>query len=326
VTPLVSVLIPCHNAAAWLRATLESVLAQTWPHREIIVVDDGSTDNSAAIARSYADRGVTVIAQPNRGQSAAFNTALRAARGDFYEFLDADDLLAPDKLEHQVRRLQQDGADCVASGAWTRFVQELDTAVFKPEPVWRDLAPADWLVSSWMGGGMMHGAAWLVPRSVADRAGPWSEDLSLINDLDFFTRLLLRARRVLFVPEARTYYRSGLTTNAASQRSPAAMRSGYEALRRSREALLAAENSPRTRLAAATALQRFIFSTYPDGPEYVAEAERTVAELGGASLHAEGGRAFLFLSKLIGWKRARRLQRAWQARRASRLALQIRSR
>ena len=72
-SPLVSVIIPCHNAARWLGATLDSALAQTWPHREIIVVNDGSRDESLAVAESFTNRGVTVIDQPNRGASAARN-------------------------------------------------------------------------------------------------------------------------------------------------------------------------------------------------------------------------------------------------------------
>ena len=192
--PLVSILIPCYNAGRWLNATLESALAQTWPHTEIIVVNDGSRDDSLAIARSFEPRGVRVFDQPNGGQCAAFNRALREARGDFFEYLDADDLLAPDKLERQLTRLATLPADSVASGAWARFERDPAEAAFIPEPVWRDLDPVEWLITSWEGGGMMHGAAWLVPRAVAERAGGWNEELSLINDFDYFARVLVAGR------------------------------------------------------------------------------------------------------------------------------------
>ena len=108
--PFVSILIPCHNAAPWLATTLESALAQSWPHREIILVDDGSTDGSLALAQTFAGRGVRVFAQPNSGASAARNHAIRESHGDFLQFLDADDLISPGKLAAQLAH-QLGGSD-----------------------------------------------------------------------------------------------------------------------------------------------------------------------------------------------------------------------
>ena len=119
--PRVSIIIPCYNSAAWLAETLASALAQTWTDREIIVIDDGSTDNSAAVARSFTARGVQLVTQANAGAAAARNAGLRLARGDYIQFLDADDLLAPDKLARQVRLLEESGNDCIATCAWGRF-------------------------------------------------------------------------------------------------------------------------------------------------------------------------------------------------------------
>ena len=102
--PLVSVIIPVYNAEAFLPAALDSVLAQDYPHREILVVDDGSTDGSADVAR---DRGtVQLLQEANLGPAAARNLAIAAARGDLLAFLDADDRWLPRKLSTQVRHLQ----------------------------------------------------------------------------------------------------------------------------------------------------------------------------------------------------------------------------
>lgn len=307
--PLVSLLIPCYNAAPYLATALNSVYDQTWRRIEVIVVDDGSTDGSASIARRYESRGLRLFKQANRGQCAAFNTAIRHATGDYWSFFDADDILAPTKIALQIDRLIEAGPGFVASGEWARFTRTHTAAIFNPERVWKDLAPIDWLVESWMGGGMMHGAAWLVPRDVAQRAGPWDESLSLINDLDFFTRILLASRGVVFCKGSRTYYRSGDGATMSSKRTPAACASGFKALRLSRESLLRAEDSPRTRLACATALQRFIYWVYPDGQEFIADAEREVRRLGGAPLKPEGGTWFTLATSLVGWKTARHLQR-----------------
>ncbi len=121
VPPLVSIIIPCHNAEPWLEATLLSALGQTWPRTEIIFVDDGSSDGSVAVARRFAARGVRVESTPHRGASAARNHGLRIARGEFSQFLDADDILAPEKIERQVARLGAAPAGTVASGSLGAF-------------------------------------------------------------------------------------------------------------------------------------------------------------------------------------------------------------
>lgn len=311
-TPLVSILIPCHNAGDWLAATLESALAQTWHNREIIVVDDGSTDDSAAIIRSFTDRGVKLICQPHRGQSAAFNTAIRAARGDYFEFLDADDLLAPDKIEIQVRALAQHPPGTLCAGAWARFTDDPSEANFQPEAIWIDHTPVDWLIASWEGDGMMHGAAWLVPAALVQRAGGWTESLTLINDFDFFTRVVLVSTHVVFRSDARSYYRSGNLTSLSNARSYAALQSAYDSLVLGTSVLLETENSSRTRHAAAVSFQRFVHSYYPQHLTIIRAAERRVRELGGCHLVADGGQAFRRMSVAVGWKAARFLQIAFQ--------------
>jgi glycosyltransferase involved in cell wall biosynthesis len=157
--PLVSILIPCYNAASWLAETLESALAQTWPHKEIIVVDDGSTDDSAGIARAFVQHGMRLIPQPNRGASAARNAALAAPRGDYFQFLDADDLLAPDKLARQMQLAATIATDRAICGTWSRFIRTPAEADFTPQLLCADAAPIDWLVIKYAHHAMMHPAA-----------------------------------------------------------------------------------------------------------------------------------------------------------------------
>jgi len=101
---LVSVLVPSYNSEVYLQECLESALAQTYPNVEIIVVDDGSTDSSLEIAKRFEPRGVLVISQSNRGQAGALNTAFDASTGDYIQYLDADDMLDPRKIEIQVAK------------------------------------------------------------------------------------------------------------------------------------------------------------------------------------------------------------------------------
>src|SRR5262252_8996544 len=100
VLPLVSILIPSFNAERWIRQTLESAVNQDYSHKEVILVDDGSTDRTLEIARTFESRVVRVIAQSNSGAPAARNRALAHAQGEYIQWLDADDLLAPSKISH----------------------------------------------------------------------------------------------------------------------------------------------------------------------------------------------------------------------------------
>ena len=102
--PLVSIIIPCYNGETFLRETLESALAQTYPRVEVIVVDDGSTDRSGEIAQAFP---VRYICQPNRGLTPSRNLGIQESRGSYIVFLDADDRLKPDAIEIGLRVLRQ---------------------------------------------------------------------------------------------------------------------------------------------------------------------------------------------------------------------------
>ena len=99
--PLVSVIIPCYNQGKYLAEAIESALNQTYPHVEVIVVNDGSTDNTAEVAARYAGR-ITYVEQENGGPSAARNAAIGVATGSLIAHLDSDDRWSPQKLERQV--------------------------------------------------------------------------------------------------------------------------------------------------------------------------------------------------------------------------------
>lgn len=314
VNPVVSILIPCYNAAPWLAASLDSVLAQTWAEKEVILINDGSTDNSLAIARRYESRGVRVVTQPNAGQAAARNHALRLARGEFVKFFDSDDLLSPDMIERQVRALSS-RPNAIAYGEWARFHTAVEEARFETQPGWHDAAPVDWLVEMLHDSQpMMQCGQFLIPRPLLDRTGGWDERLSLHDDFEFFARLVLASAGIVFTGGARLYYRSGLPGSLSGRTTAAAWRSAAQSFLLATGYLLDAENSPRTRAVAATILQILVFDMYPNTPELVEQLESRIAELGGSKLAPQGGKGFLLARRFVGWKTARWLQ-IWAGKR-----------
>jgi glycosyltransferase involved in cell wall biosynthesis len=251
-----------------------------------------------------------VIAQENKGQPAALNTAYAASQGDYIQYLDADDVLHPMKIAAQIERLRS-RPTAVATCSWARFRFDISKAEFRPERVWRDMDPIEWLVESWTGGGMMHVAGWLIPRSIVEAAGPWVEEVRWAShslDAHFFTRALLAASECLFCGDAKSYYRS-VPHSQSSLSDRRSLEASLRILLDMGNALVAKEDSAGTRRAYADNLQRFVYSTFPDQHDLTLAAEHRIRELGGSGLQFTGTPASKAAARWIGWKTSRRLHR-----------------
>jgi glycosyltransferase involved in cell wall biosynthesis len=305
--PSVSILIPAFNAGPWIAETISSALAQTHPGVEIIVVDDGSTDDTLQRARAFASRGVRVVTQTNAGAAAARNRALAEAHGDFIQFLDADDLLSPRKIELQLALLATKPPGTLATCRWGRFETDPTTARFVDDDVFHDFSPVDWLVLCTAKARMMHPAAWLVPRSVADRAGPWDESLSLNDDGEYFARVALSSAGLAFTPDpdSASYYRSGLQGSLSRRRSLTALASLFHAGELISAHLIAAEDSPRTRQALADFWLHLCYELCPGSNKLSRAAERRAATYGHSSVPPPLGARSRLLSRFVGWRLAR---------------------
>lgn len=306
--PLVSVLIPCHNAERWIGETISSVLEQTHSNLEVIVVDDGSTDGSLERLRAFTDPRIRVIGQPNGGAAKARNTALEASRGSLVQWLDADDLLDPQKIACQVVQLL--GHPChVACAAWARFTQTPREADCTIEEVPYRSEPLTWLLRALdSGGGMLFPARWLIPRPIVETAGPWDESLTLNDDGEYFTRIVLASQGVLTCEQAKCYYRSGIEGSLSSSRSPAAWSSYYHSIELITARLLRTGPTESTKMACSKLWQHFAQAVFPYDADLCDEAMGHASQLHPVELAAEGGRAFLAISSVFGWRLAMRLR------------------
>src|SRR5215813_90561 len=186
--PLVSVIIPVYNGARYLRAALESVFAQTYRHFEVIVVDDGSTDDSGVIAKSFPD--VIYIHRENRGVAAARIHGIDAARGEFLAFLDQDDLWTPEKLTLQIYQLLSH-----SDLGYTLTQQQYFLDPGGSLPPWFRKELFSTVHTGWVLGAMV------VRRTVFEKVGNFATDYSAANDSDWFFRAKAAGVSMAVVPE-----------------------------------------------------------------------------------------------------------------------------
>lgn len=199
---LVTCIIPVYNGERYLAETLRSVLAQSHPMHEVLVIDDGSTDGSAAIARSF--EGVTLLQQANAGHAAARGLGLRHATGEFLSFLDADDLWAPDKTALQLSRFAaRPELGVVFSHIRNFWSPDADPAQ-KPGP--EAYVPIAGYTSVTM----------LARRSAFDEVGPFDVTLKHGNDRDWFCRAAERSIPMEMMPDVLVERRLHATNRSAA--------------------------------------------------------------------------------------------------------------
>jgi glycosyltransferase involved in cell wall biosynthesis len=200
---LVSVIIPAYNAAKTITKTLQSVFDQNYIHIEIIIVNDGSTDNTEQVLSQYFDK-IKYIYQANAGVSVARNTGYTEAKGEYIQYLDADDLLAKDKISIQVEALKNNNAE-VAYGDWIKFT-ETDQAFKELEIVSREIqgrAEIELITYFWV-----PLAALLYKRTITEKIGNWNVNLPIIQDARYALDAALNHANFVYTPGVMAYYRA----------------------------------------------------------------------------------------------------------------------
>jgi len=194
----ITAIIPTYNRSSLLRECIGSVLAQTRPLDEIIVVDDGSTDDTQAVMGSYGDR-VKLLTKPNGGKASALNLALAQCTGDYVWICDDDDYAAPDGLTHLAAALDDDASAGFAFGTFRIFTGEGRARVFSPPTYWRrEEEPNPAL--NFLEEMFTFQFAMLVRRSLYQKVGTFREDLIRSQDYDMAIRLS-QAAKGEYVPE-----------------------------------------------------------------------------------------------------------------------------
>jgi glycosyltransferase involved in cell wall biosynthesis len=211
--PTIAVVIPAYNAAAWIAETLESVLAQTRPADEIIVVDDGSTDATADCARAFADRGVVLLQQANGGPPAAYNAGFHAARSDYVAMLSADDLSVPRRIEWQAEAIDLHPEADVLFGRLRTFG---DSEELHPHPSTPGIQDRPRFLRELYTADVIPAPTAMVRRALHTELGSFDESLPS-EDYEFWLRAL-RAGATFFYDE-RELVRQRMHGDNVSQRA-----------------------------------------------------------------------------------------------------------
>lgn len=310
--PLVSILIPAYNAEEFISYTLQSATAQTWERKEIIVVDDGSTDRTPQLAQQFASKAVKVVSTDNQGLSAAVNHAFNLCQGDYIQELDSDDILAADKIERQLAALREaDSKKILLSSPWAHFHYRTSNARFIRNSLWQDLSPVEWMLRKLSENLHMQNATWLVSRELAEAAGPWDTTLQYDQDGEYFTRVLLASEGTRFVPAGRVFYRiSGSNRVSFIGSSNKKKDSLLRSMKLHIQYIRSVEDTERVRKACVTFLQNWYDNFYPERPDIVAELESLASELQGHLVRPHLRRKYAWMQPIFGLRTAKWAQSA----------------
>lgn len=322
--PLVSVIIPLYNAERYIEQCIRSVLNQTWPNIELIVVDDGSTDNSYAIVKRFEDENVKILRQANQGASAAKQNGLNNAKGQYIQYLDADDLLDRDKINRQVFALLKEPNKIAVCKTVHFFGDDVENYIEEEDNFFQAYLdePLNFLIKLYGGfdltGGMIQPNAFLTPKTIIDKAGPWDSSISPCTDEDgeYFTRVILNSAGIVFDPAAFNYYRKTKSKNSLSgQLNPVTRLNLINSIWTKHLYMMSFAKSPAQETLIHNATYRSfdelkvqIYLVYNDLAAQIENYQNKLSPSLKTKYHTMGGVFINAISKVFGWKTAKRFQ------------------
>jgi glycosyltransferase involved in cell wall biosynthesis len=320
----VSIIIPCYNALPFLKETLSSVFQQTYTNIEVLAIDDGSADGTLDYLKSLKQTNLKVYSNKGKGACAARNYGLKLAQGDFIQFLDADDLLSPAKIEEQVQLLKKN-PNRVAVCSTVHFYEEPNQGKIVDQAfMFSTDQPHEFLLKLYGSDGLHYSMvgtnSWLTPKAIIETAGYWNESLSKDQDGEFFCRVLMASGGVVYTPNVLNYYRKHRSgTNIANKKERRHVDSQLAALKSKIKSLKAFEHSEAYKNAFALQYKLLAIDAYPEFREVYRQAWQQSQFFGGSSyLPVLGGRIVELIKTIFGWRFAKLLKQKINALRGRR--------
>lgn len=311
--PLISVIIPVYNGEKFIATAIESVLKQSYVNFEIIVIDDGSTDNTKKIISKFSDPRLGYYFQENQGSPIAKNYGLSIARGEYIQFLDADDAISSDKFFNQID-LIQDKPRCICVCRTMIFYNDDDLNNDQldelcSEYLFDSKSTFDFLLnlmgSNNFKSGMIQPNAFLTPMALIEKSGQWSEELakSPDDDSEFFSRVLLAADEIVYDAKSINYYRK--TFNYLSGTKKEIFLDGaLKTIDLKTGHILRYFDSPEVRLIIAFNYAKFIYETARYYIKYYSLGMERIKKLGVKVIPPVGGGNFKLIRYIVGFRSA----------------------
>jgi glycosyltransferase involved in cell wall biosynthesis len=301
-----------YNAEKYIVATLDSCVNQTYENIEIIVVDDGSSDNSFKIAQDYEaiHANIKVFSQVNSGAPTARNRAFSESTGEYIQYLDADDLLDLKKIELQMKVLKKEPELTLAFGRVSVFFHKVESVNFIKRRIDQDYYnPIDYLIDYWSYFDDILPHSYLLSRKLVEKTGKWDESLTKFQDIEFFSRVAFNAEKVKYTPDSIVYYRKDNPNSISKQYSRKSMESidrAHNTVTVMMKDYMSDKNVRRSLALIHSAFYHTVYEEYPD------LVESTLIQLNKLGYREpiypiQKGLAPYFLSKLLGYHRARKL-------------------
>lgn len=313
--PLVSIIMPLYNASTYVAEAIQSIVNQTYQNWELIIVNDGSTDNSLAVAHQYQADKIKVFSQENKGASAARNYGLREATGEYIQFLDADDLLSNTKIEDQLAALVNTNGQVAVCPTVHFFdgqeFSKCQPSAYESSYLFSNDNPFEFLINLYGGannkGSMIQTNAWLIPASIIKKAGNWEEFYSPDDDGEYFCRVLLAAKGVIYTPNCINYYRKFKNgTSLASTKEKRALEGVFKSLMLKKHHLILASDDSRINKVIARAAIEIAYMSYPKHKELTNIILNEIEALGGTDYAPViGGKVSESIKSVFGWKVAK---------------------
>lgn len=302
----VSILIPIYNSEKYVAQTIESAVNQIWNNKEIIIVDDGSTDNSLQIAKSFESDIIKIYTQKNKGVCAARNFALTMADGEYIQYLDHDDILGLDKVSTQMNFILNNNLKKtdVVYCSYVNFLDDVENTLpyssthhnknyDKPLELFNDMLIARTIILP---------ASYLMHRYLIEKVGGWDESLFNNEDGEFYSRIMTQATSVNYVPDVKVYWRT-TPDSLSKQVSNSYLGYKYKAWTMIVNVLLQHNNSEKTRYACSQLLNDFIVEFRPENTEWLKPVEEFMKKRD-LSFNTEGkGFKHKMFIKLLGWRK-----------------------
>lgn len=293
---------------------MQSILAQTHQPIEVILVDDGSTDNSYSLAKAYESEQVKLLQQKNAGAAVARNTGLAVAKGEYIQFLDAGDVLDKEKIAAQVKALQDQPCK-VAVCNYKQFTsdEELRNGIYPDQSsfIYSSDDPQDFLINLWGGKGEMNFIqtnCWLVPKTVIEQSGNWRAFRCPDDDGEFFARVLLASEGIVYVPGVYNYYHiePGGVNQLSKSKHKKYLQNVLLTIDLKHQYLLKKGRHHLTNKAIASQYLRFAVGMYPAQKILSAIAYKRYQSLGEiVQIPVLGGRMIELIKNNFGWRMAR---------------------